>query len=82
MKIKKQYLNEESLKPYGFERIVQVKPYENEYYICRCIEHDITVSQYEDGVIFIECWEGFTLDDVIYRLIVDGMVEPWEEQGK
>lgn len=79
MRIKKQFLNEESLAPYGFkkeylygkdERWVEYwnkRPY-CDIFIQRCTG-EVAIA------IDTECCDYTNIDDVVYRLIVDGLVE-------
>ena len=76
MRIKKCFLNEESLKPYGFikkvlyndERYVE---YHNQRPYC-----DIFIQRCTGNIaIVIKDSDCANIDDVVYHLIMDGLVE-------
>lgn len=67
MKIKKQFLNEESLNKYGFKK-------EPSWYIYKTPYCDIVIES-DTGKIVIWCEDEAYIDDVVYHLIVNGLVE-------
>lgn len=78
MRIKKQFLNEESLKPYGFTKKIL---YNDEKYVEYWNERpycDIFIQRCTGEVaiaIDTDCCDCADIDDVVYHLIVDGLVE-------
>lgn len=76
MKIKKEFLNEESLKPYGFQKKVL---YNDERYVEYEMQtpHCKIFTQRCSGTIAIviqDC-DCANIDDVLFHLIKDGIVE-------
>ena len=67
MKVKKQFLNEESLSKYGFRK----EPY---WYIYQAPDSQVVIMA-DNGEVMVCCWDEAYLDDVIYNLIVDGLIE-------
>lgn len=85
MRIKKEFLNEQSLKPYGFKKEV---PYTNDLDICeyeREDEYATTLIQRCDGDVAIvvpdDC-DCVDIPDVVYHLIKDGLVEAKDFQKR
>ena len=86
MKIKKEFLNKKSLKPYGFKQeIIDAKRGIYEY--TREDEYATTLIQRCDGVITIVMpndeegcgyYDSTNIPDVVYHLIKDGLVEAEE----
>ena len=82
MKIKKEFLNEESLKPYGFKKkIIDAKYGIYEY--TREDKYAFTLIQRCSGDISIVIPNDYDCDctdvpDVVYHLIKDGLVEAEE----
>ena len=82
MKIKEQFLNEKSLKPYGFKKTT-IDAKRGIYEYTREDEYAITFIQGRTGDIAIVMPEdddgGYcdctNLPDVVYHLIMDGLVE-------
>lgn len=78
MRIKKCYLNEESLKPYGFEKEVLYGNEEIVEYYNKCPYCEIFIQRRTGEIamaIDTTCCDCANIDDVVYRLIVDGLVE-------
>lgn len=75
MKIKKEFLNETSLKPYGFKKKVL---YNNDKYVEYWHFNGEIFIQRRTGEIAV-CitgdFDSTDIDDVVYHLIVDGLVE-------
>lgn len=77
MRIKKKYLNEETLSHYGFEKKFLYDGELIDGYLKICEYCDIFIPKTTGEIIIspeYDC-DSFNLDDVIYRLIVDGLVE-------
>ena len=76
MRIKKEFLNEKSLKPYGFEKKVlyndeRYVEYHNQRPYC-----DIFIQRCSGTVaIGIKDCDCANIDDVVFHLIKDGLVE-------
>lgn len=78
MKIKAQYLNEESLKPYGFKKHVISKGLNIVEYFLEDEYCEILIQRCSGEVavvIDISSCDCADLNDVVYHLIVDGLVE-------
>lgn len=77
MKIKKQFLNEESLKPYGFRKEVLYGDERYVEYWKECPYCDIFIQRCSGEIaicIGTDC-DSTDIDDIVYHLIVDGLVE-------
>lgn len=75
MKIKKEFLNEKTLKPYGFKKKVL---YNNDKYVEYWHFNGNIFIQRCTGEIAMCITGGFDstdIDDVVYHLIVNGLVE-------
>ena len=77
MRIKKEFLNEKSLKPYGFRKEVlygdeKYVEYVHEDYIC-----DILIQRCsgEIALVIHDYYDCANINNVVYHLIVDGLVE-------
>lgn len=78
MKIKKQYLNEESLKPYGFKKRVLFGDERYVEYWKTCEYCDIFIQRCSGEVAIsldTDACDCADIDDTVYHLIVDGLVE-------
>ena len=76
MRIKKEFLNEQSLEPYGFEKeILYGDPKYVEYW--KTNDYCSIFIQRGTGEIAIYCedCDSTDIDDAVYHLIVDGLVE-------
>lgn len=72
MKIKKQFLNEKTLKRYGFEKDELKGKFL--WYRCHTPYCDIDIDK-DNGTISLCCDDEANIDNVVYHLIVDGLVE-------
>lgn len=77
MKIKKEYLNEETLKRYGFKKEVI---YEGVCeYIKKCDYHEILIQRVSGNVAIVipssEDTDTVNLDNTLYHMIMDGIIE-------
>lgn len=76
MRIKKQFLNEESLKPYGFEKKVLYGDERYVEYNKECAFCEIFIQRCTGEVaICISGCDSTDIDDIVYHLIMDGLVE-------
>ena len=78
MRIKKQFLNEESLKPYGFEKEVISEQFDIVEYIKRDPFCTILIQRVTGEVavvLDIHDTDCADINDVVYHLIKDGLVE-------
>lgn len=86
MKIKKQFLNDESLKTYGFEKsFITIRGVKENGSTNECVlsldqyvynnTYCDTVIDKNTGVISVDCFDSADISDVVYHLIVDGLVE-------
>lgn len=79
MRIKKKFLNEESLKPYGFKKeYLYGKDERYVEYWKKCPYCDIYIQRCTGEVaicIDTECCDSTNIDDVVYHLIINGLVE-------
>ena len=77
MRIKKQFLNEKSLKPYGFKKKVLYGDERYVEYHKQCDFCEIFIQRCTGEVAI--CIDGdcdcTDIDDIVYHLIMDGMVE-------
>ena len=84
MKIKKEFLNEESLKPYGFEKdvIYEADDGSLKRYVWKNAAVEIDILDYNRMVRF-EVKNNYscaTIPNAIYNLIKDGLAEPDEPE--
>ena len=77
MRIKKQFLNEESLKPYGFKKeYLYGKDERYVEYWKECAYCDIFIQRCTGEIaICIDDCDSTNIDDIVYHLIMDGLVE-------
>ena len=78
MKIKTQYLNEESLKPYGFKKHVISEHLNIVEYFLEDEYCEILIQRCSGEVAVVldtSSCDSTDLNDVVYHLIVDGLVE-------
>lgn len=78
MKIKKQYLNEKTLYPYGFRRTV--KTYGDEWWKSNEYSSIFIEPSGEIAVFIMRPYTTVLIDDAIYQLIVDGLIEIEKEK--
>ena len=78
MRIKKRFLNEESLAPYGFEKEVISEQYNIVEYIKEDPFCEILIQRCSGEIAVVldtsQC-DCADLNDVVYHLIIDGLVE-------
>jgi hypothetical protein len=67
MRIKNKFLNEESLKSYGFKK-------EPSWFIYKTPYCDIVIIK-DTGEIQLWCEDAACIDNIIYHLVIDGLVE-------
>ena len=76
MRIKECFLNEEALKPYGFEKKVLYGDERYVEYINKRPYCDIFIQRCSGNVAMcIKDCDSANIDDVVYHLIMDGLVE-------
>lgn len=78
MRIKKKFLNEDALKPYGFTKKVLYNDERYVEYWKECPDCEIFIQRCTGEIaiaIDTECTDCADIDDVVYHLIIDGLVE-------
>ena len=87
MKIKKEFLNEESLKPYGFKKEVINKIQDICEYTRECEYATVLIQRCSGDVAIImpsdedgDYYDTTDIPDVVYHLIKDGLVEADEPE--
>ena len=77
MRIKKEFLNEKSLKPYGFRKEVLYGDERYVEYWKECAYCEIFTQRLSGEIAIIIKGDAdcVNIDNIVYRLIADGLVE-------